>query len=294
MRRVILGKTGLETSYIGLGTSAAYEGVVCPAKLKVDDYPELLCFAYEHGITLWDTSLTYGTHRAIREALRSVQRKDVVICSKTVEVTARKVRPSVETALKEIGTDYIDIFLLQCVRNGFDLWYRSGVLEALLKMKEEGYIRAVGIASHGLGALEKSRDLDLDIILGRINCSGHLMDSRQDGLKSILAGMPAIKKISGTLLPDALFKKAAASVQPNIASETDRETALKLFQELHDLGKSIIGMKILGEGNLSDDVPSAVSYVTSLPFIDAVVAGCCSKKELLEIIEAVDSAVSYT
>ncbi|MDI6759456.1 MAG: aldo/keto reductase [Candidatus Brocadiaceae bacterium] len=294
MKRVILGKTGLETSYIGLGTSAAYEGIVCPAKLKVDDYPELLCFAYEHGVTLWDTSLTYGTHKAIREALRRVRRKDVVICSKTAEVTARKVRPSVETALKEIGTDYIDIFLLQCVRNGFDLWYRSGVLEALLKMKEEGYIRAVGIASHGLGALEKSRALDLDIILGRINCSGHSMDSRQDGLKSIFAGMPAIKKISGALLPDALFKKAAASVQPNIASETDRETALKLFQELHGLGKSIIGMKILGEGNLSDDIPSAVSYVTSLPFIDAVVVGCCSKKELLEIIEAVDSAVSYT
>lgn len=290
MKRIVLGKTGIETSYLGIGTSWAYEGVLCPAKLKIADYPELLCFAYEHGVTLWDTSLTYGTHAAIKEALKNIPRHNVAICSKSVEVSYKKMWASVEGSLRDMATDYIDIFMLHAVRNKFDPWYRSGALEALKGLKEKGYIRAIGIASHGLGALEKCIDLgEIDIILGRVNYSGHLMDSRQDDIKSVLAGMPAFKKVLMKILPERIFTKAASTVQKSIASEDDRKSALRLFQQLHESGKHIIGMKIFGEGNLAHDIQGAVSYVMSLPFVTSIIVGCCSKKELLETVGAVNS-----
>lgn len=288
MKRVVLGRTGIEVSYLGIGTSAAYDGIVCGAKLKPSDYPRLLCFAYEHGITFWDTSLTYGTHGAIREALKSIPRGKVVICSKTIESSGIRVRHDVGSALRGIDTDYIDIFLIQCLRNKFDLWYRSEALDMLCKMKEKGYIRAVGVASHGIGALESCKKVDrIDVVMGRVNYSGHLMDSRQDNIKSVLAGIPTIKKISQRLIPRSIFKDLASSVQKPVASNEDRQIALKIFQELHSLGKGIIGMKILGEGHLAGDVPHAIGFVKSLPFVTSIVLGCCSEKEIMEAVRAV-------
>ena len=292
MKRVILGRTGIETSYLSLGTSAAYDGVVCPAKLKVDDYPDLLRFGYEHGITFWDTSLTYGTHRAIREALKSIPRKDIVICSKTIYSGARDARKAVERTLQEIGIDYVDIFLMQCVRNKFEFWHKSKALETLCIMKERGYIRAVGLASHGIGALEACKNSDMiDIVMGRVNYSGRLMDSRQDDLKSILAGSQTIKKVSEKLIPNAIFKSMAASVQKAVASEEDQKTALKLFQDLHTQDKSIIGMKILGEGHLANDIDNAIRYVNSLQFITSIVMGCCSREEITDVIRVINSLI---
>lgn len=291
MRRVSLGKTGIETSYMGIGTSAAYEGAVCPAKLKASDYEYLLPYAYDKGITLWDTSMTYGTHSVVKNALKSVGRSNIAICTKTIETSYRKTVRAVEAALAELGTDYIDIFLLQCMRSRFDFTRRKGAFDAVHDMKEKGYIRGVGIASHGLGALEASvGDERLDVVLGRVNYSGHLMDSRQDDIRSLLAGIPLVKKLASTLLPSAVFKSMASSVQKDIASGQDREYAISLLEKIHNNGTGVIGMKVLGEGNLAFDVPKAVSYVQTLPFISAIVLGCCSKSEMDEAVEAFKQA----
>jgi len=286
MRKVLLADTGIEVSYVGLGTSAAYDGVVYPAKMRVDDYPELLCFGYDIGVNFWDTSLTYGTHPAIRKALGSISREKVVICSKTTEVNPDKVKKDLERTLKDLGSDYIDIFLMQCVRNKFDFKRRLKAFDVLRKCKDKGYIRAIGIASHGIGALEACIDSRyIDIIMGRVNYSGHLMDSRQDDLKSVLAGMPLVKKLSKDILPKAIFKKLASNVQKQIVSKEDHEATIDIFGKIHSHGKSIIGMKVLGEGHLVGDVPKAIGYVKALSSIDSVVVGCCSKDELMQVIK---------
>ena len=287
MMRTILGKTGIQVSRVGLGTSAAYDGAVCPAKLKVEDYPKLLRFAYEQGVIFWDTSLTYGTHAAVRAALKDVPRRNVTLCTKTTETGAAAAEKAVVRALEELGTGTIDIFMLQCVRSKSDLNRRQGALETLVRMKEKGFIRAVGVASHGLGALEGCLEHEeIDVILGRVNYSGELMDSRQDDLKSLLAGTPVVKKLAATLLPRSLFAALASGVQAEVASQEDQKTALDLFEKLNAAGKSVIGMKVLGEGRLAHDVARAVSFVASLSSIRSMVVGCCSEQELLDVIKA--------
>lgn len=91
------------------------------------------------------------------------------------------------------------------------------------------------------------------------------------------------------MVPTGVFEKAAGTVQKPVAFEEDRKTALRLFRELHEKGKAIIGMKIFGEGYLANDVMSAVRYITSLPFVTSIVVGCCSKKEILETVGAINS-----
>lgn len=294
MKTVTLGRTGLRTSYLGLGTSAAYNSPLCPAKLRVEDYPELLLFGYEKGITLWDTSLTYGTHSAIRSALQSIPRERVTIISKTVAIGGANAEADCLTALKEMGTDYVDIFLVQCLRGKMDFRLKSGALASLCRLREKGLVRAVGISSHGLGALEAAMVSDcVDIVLGRINYSGHLMDSRDEGLGSLMAGIPAVKAFTKKVLPAAVFRNLAGTVHKDRASDREREEGAKLLSSLHDGGKCVIGMKVLGEGNLAHDLAGATAYVTSLPFITAIVAGCCSIKEIVDFMEAMNASPGY-
>lgn len=288
MKEIELGRTGIRTSYAGIGTSAAYDGVVCRAKLSVDDYPDLLVHAHEHGMRLWDTSLTYGTHTAVAKALKQTGRSSVTLITKTTDTSYRQAVGAVERSLGELGTDYIDIFLLQCVRNRFDFRMRSGALKALCDMKKQGKIRAAGIASHGLGALEAALECpDIDVVMGRVNYSGHLMDSRQDDLKSVIAGIPVVKKACMKLLPRGIFAKAAESVQKPVAEDADRRHACGIFKKLHARGTAVIGIKVIGEGNLSHDVAGAIRYVKGMEYVSAMVLGCCSREEIAAALIAI-------
>ena len=288
MHHVVLGRTGIQTTYLGIGTSAAYDGVLCPAKLNVKDYPPLLEHAYQLGVRLWDTSHTYGTHEAVREALRTVPRSGVVICSKTTAVGGRGARRDVELALRQIHTDYIDVFMLQCLRSRFDYHYRRRALRALAEAKKRGLIRAVGVACHGIGALEACRDSDLvDVVLARVNLSGHMMDSRQDDWRSVVAGMPTVKKLVSTALPRDLYQRLAGTVQKPIVTADERQTALSLMGEIHRTGKAVLGMKILDEGALDKYVDAALSFAVSQPFLSAIVLGCCTPTEVTEVAETV-------
>ncbi len=281
MKQVTLGRTGIRTSYAGIGTSAAYDGVVCGAKLRVEDYPDLLVHAHTHGMRLWDTSLTYGTHPAVARAIKAVGRESVTLITKTTQTSYRSAVRDVEQSLREMATGHIDIFLLQCVRNRFDFKMRGGALKALCDLKKKGSVRAVGIASHGLGALEAALDSPgIDVVMGRVNYSGHLMDSRQDDFKSVIAGIPVIKKVSAKLLPKQVFRKAASSVQKPVAEDPDRRHACEIFRKLHARGTAVIGIKVIGEGNLSHDVAGAVRYVKGMEYISAMVLGCCSREEI--------------
>jgi aryl-alcohol dehydrogenase-like predicted oxidoreductase len=281
MKQVTLGRTGIRTSYAGMGTSAAYDGIVCGAKLRADDYPDLLAHAHEHGMRLWDTSLTYGTHAAVGKALKRTGRSSVTLITKTTDTSYRGAVKAVERSLREMATEYTDIFLLQCVRNRFDFKMRAGALKALCDLKKKGSVRAVGIASHGLGALEAALECpDIDVVMGRVNYSGHLMDSRQDDFKSVLAGIPLIKKMSVALLPKQVFKKAALSVQKPVAEDADRRHACELFKKFHARGTAVIGIKVIGEGNLSHDVAGAIRYVKGMDYISSMILGCCSREEI--------------
>ena len=72
----------------------------------------MLKSAYDKGIFFWDTADAYGTHDAIKAALKTVPREKVTILTKTDAWTADKTKEDIDRFLKELGTDYIDILLL--------------------------------------------------------------------------------------------------------------------------------------------------------------------------------------
>ncbi|MFC1813526.1 aldo/keto reductase [Thermodesulfobacteriota bacterium] len=154
MNKIIIGKTGLEVNRFGFG------GI--PIQ-RVDEKQavETVLHAVETGVDFIDTSRMYTTsERRIGLALKQTDKK-VVLASKTRSRTSDEVRKDLETSLKELQRDYIDLYQCHFVPN--DEEYRQitspgGALEGLVQAKKEGLIGHIGITSHSLDLLDKILD----------------------------------------------------------------------------------------------------------------------------------------
>ena len=108
MRKVALGNTGFKVSRLCIGTdySDIYgDSLGCSILLK----------GFRLGVNFWDTSESYGSYPAIKEALKVLSRGDVVIVSKSYCKSRDGAKKDLEDALREINTDYLDIFMLHGV-----------------------------------------------------------------------------------------------------------------------------------------------------------------------------------
>ena len=166
--RVKLGRTGLTVSTLCFGTG--YLGGSIPTGAR------LLTRAYDLGVTFWDTSDDYGTHPHVARALREVGRGGVVVTTKTYATTARGARRSVTKALRELGVEAVDIFLLHAVDSAGELEAKLPALETLGRAKQEGLVRAVGVSSHSREVLKRLLALpEVDVALVVVNQTGAWM-----------------------------------------------------------------------------------------------------------------------
>jgi predicted aldo/keto reductase-like oxidoreductase len=282
MDRATLGRTGIEVSRLGIGTGTERPAGTCAQRLMSrDELAGLLLHALDRGINHWDTALQYGTYPHIRHALRSVPRSEVVLSTKLVTIGGHDTTDGLERSLKEVGTDYFDVCLMHGVRSGREFRQRMGVLDALLRFKEQGKLRAVGFSSHGLDALRHGLGVDeIDVVWARVNHAGLNMDSSRLGLYDTLASVPWLKKVK-EMLPD----RALGLIRPrmetrNRADAESREEVRKALEALHARGKGIIGMKVMANGLLANDPEQAIRYVRGLPFLDAFIIGMLTREEI--------------
>ena len=97
---------------IGTGTYGAGHSSNQIRSLGVDGVADMFSAAYDKGIICWDTADAYGTHEAVKAALKKIPREKVTIITKTDAWTADKTKEDIDRFRKELGTDYIDILLL--------------------------------------------------------------------------------------------------------------------------------------------------------------------------------------
>ena len=113
----------------------------------------LICYGYERGINFIDTAELYETYGHIKEALKAISREKYVIASKCYAYSEETARISLEKALREIDTDYIDIFMLHEQMNELTIKGHYEAVEYFMKMKQRGVIRAFGISTHHVEAV---------------------------------------------------------------------------------------------------------------------------------------------
>lgn len=179
MRKVNLGATGLSVSRLALGTDTGIRG---------DAGVRLLRRAFELGVSFWDTDESYTTQPCIGEALKGLDRSQVVIAAKTYREDEEGARRSLERSLREMGTDYIDIFLLHAIDSVSQFERHSGALEALLEAKEEGLIKAVGLSTHSVETARMVPEVpEIEVVLAVLNrMGGRIRGGSREGMEGAL------------------------------------------------------------------------------------------------------------
>ena len=202
MNRVILGRSGLEVSRLCFGTLTVGP---LQAALAPEDAARIFAHAVSRGVDFFDTAQLYGTYEHLRLAMQHSGKYDIVVSSKTYAHTAELAETAVEEARKALNRDYIDIFMLHEQETKHTLRGHKPALERLLKYKQEGIIRAVGVSMHYVEAVREATRLGVDVIHPLMNMAGlGIVDgSREDMEDAVKAahesgiGIFAMKPLGG-------------------------------------------------------------------------------------------------
>jgi D-threo-aldose 1-dehydrogenase len=227
--KVTLGRTGIVSTKLGLGTAG------WPRRVPFEQTVDMLQAAFDAGIRHIDTAPLYHTEEIIGQALREIDvPSDVVLATKAgsyndIELgihyngyRARNIYRSVERSLKRLGVDHLPIVHIHDVRaeQMDQVFAEQGALTALLDLKDQGVIGAVGMGTLGLEPLQAAVDCgDVDVLqifhtytLLNQSAAERLFPSALEKGISILNSAPYAGYILATGAgPDARYNYAPAS-----------------------------------------------------------------------------------
>lgn len=150
MEYVTLGKTGLRVSIAGLGCGGNSRVGLGKGQTKAEAV-SLVRQALDLGVNLLDTAATYGTESLIGEAITSVPRDSVVLATKAnihragQPIPPAQVVASLDNSLRQLGTDYIDVFQLHVVPPAMYDYALHDIAPVLLREQAKGKFRHLGI-----------------------------------------------------------------------------------------------------------------------------------------------------
>ncbi|MBT9155645.1 MAG: hypothetical protein DDT37_00613 [Firmicutes bacterium] len=187
----------------------------------------LLCAAFELGVNFFDTAELYGTYPHLAAGLAEHMHK-AVIATKSYAADAAGMEQSLAQALRSLNREYIDIFLLHEQESAHTLRGHAQALEYLLRKREQGYVRAVGISTHHVAGVRAALEYkELDVIHPLINKAGiGIVDgAREDMARAIFDAAKANKGIyamkalgGGSLHKDAHAALSYVRELPGVAA----------------------------------------------------------------------------
>lgn len=246
---ILVSPLGLGTVKLGRNQGVKYpQGFELPSDQQID---QLLGLAFDLGINLIDTAPAYGlSEERLGKHLRT--RYEWVLETKvgesfedgesTFDFSSEGTRMSVERSLRRLKTDYLDLVLIHSDGKDEQILTYEGVLDTLMHMKQQGYIRAVGISSKTVEGALLAYELGCDAVMATYNpthtdelpvletaakqhkavlikkafASGHLdkiggADPVEQALSFIFAQQGVTSVVLGTLNPDHLRHNVAVA-----------------------------------------------------------------------------------
>jgi hypothetical protein len=162
----ILGKTGLKATSVGFGC-------------MITSDPSVIAKAVDLGINYFDTARSYqhGNNERMVGAALAGRRKGVFISSKSEAEDGKSALAELETSLRELRTDYVDVWFLHSKDEPESL--NEGLLQAVQAARKQGKARFVGLSTHSAEIMVPAaiRTGILDVVLITYN---HTMGSRLD------------------------------------------------------------------------------------------------------------------
>lgn len=237
-----LGKTKIKMTRIGIGTGM--RGGMRQSnhtRMGQEKFTELIHGAFERGVRWFDVADLYGTHPYLANALQGVPRKDYVVVSK--------------------------------------IWWRQGgipeqerpdpdvVVARFLKELKTDYIDLLLL--HCVVSDNWPDELDHQMeVMAKLKKKGVL---RAHGVSCHSLG--ALK----ACIDEPWVDSVHARINPYGASmDGEAEVVAPVLQKIHEAGKGIVGMKLIGEGKFRDSDEmrdNSVRYALNLGCVDTMVVG---------------------
>lgn len=239
MEYLTYGKTGLEISRLCYGA-----GRLPDTCKTIEAGARLMLKALDEGVTFWDTAEGYGTQPHLGEAVRQINRDEIVIQTKTAVKDHDSAAASINKALKELQTDYVDIMLLHAISSSDDLATREreGAFDAFREAKAEGKISFIGCSTHTYTGPVMDAVIDhpeIDVILTTANKEGKMLEG-------------------GTF-----------------------EKHLEYIERAYNLGKGISIMKVVVAGDIpEEDMPEWIAWGFDLETAHAINLGMTEDRHI--------------
>ena len=262
LQKIKLGNSGLETTLIGFGTGV--NATNRSAALTRQDHGESLAalrHAYDRGMRMYDAADAYGTHQIVAEAMKNMERDEIMLSTKMWVQRGgipEPERPDADVVVdrfrKELNTDYIDLVQIHLMtsQTWTDDWKKQ--MDILDNLKSKGIIKAHGVSVHSLDAMKTALASPwVDVIHVRINPYGISMD------------------------------------------KPEPEEVVDVINKLHATGKGVIGMKLIGAGRYgsdSDRIDNAIKFVTGLGSVDMMVVGFEHKEQIDNYLARVENVLT--
>jgi len=244
---------------VGTGVHASNRGSFL-TKQEKDKSLALLRYAYDKGFRNFDCADTYGTHWMMAEVLPKMNREDLTITSK--------------------------------------IWVRSGgipdaerpdaniVVDRFRKELKTDYIDLVQIHCMVDADWTDSQKKQMDI-MNNLKSKG-IIRAHGVSVHSLEAMKAAVKSPWVDVIHVRINPYGIAMDKP------EPEEVVKVIQELHDSGKGVIGMKVIGNGDLSDQsekIDKTLRFVLGLGTVNMMIVGFESIEQIDNYLERVEKAL---
>jgi aryl-alcohol dehydrogenase-like predicted oxidoreductase len=268
-----LGRTGLRVSVAGLGTGGFSRAGIGQSE---DHAVGIIRQALDLGVNLIDTAAVYGTEAVVGRALKNVPRDSVVVCTKASRpindpsFTVANILESLNGSLSRLGLDYVDVFQLHAVPPAAYDHVRNEIVPALLREKEKGKFRFLGITEtspndHEQVMLRKAAataDTPWDTAMFAFNLMDQVARERVFPL--------TLKNKVGTLM---MFAVRGIFARPEQLAQTMKDLVAKGLVPAELAARDAPLDFLLHPGGASSVTDAAYRYVRHEPGVDVVLFG---------------------
>jgi aryl-alcohol dehydrogenase-like predicted oxidoreductase len=262
LQKVKLGNSGLETTLLGIGTGVhagnRESSMTRKGKQKSLD---LLLHAWDKGIRFFDCADSYGTHGFVKEVLPKMNREEMTLSSK-IWVRGGGI-PEPERPDADV---VVDRFRKELGTDYLDL-------VQIHCMVEENWTET------------QKRQMD---ILENLKAKGII---RAHGVS--VHSLPAMKDALASDWVDVIHVR----INPyGIAMDKpEPEEVVEVIHQLHDAGKGVIGMKLVGNGQLRDQsekIDNSLKFVLGLESVDMMIIGFEENEQVDNYLARTENALN--
>ena len=280
MKNITLGITGITTPQNAFGALPIQ-------RISKEDAVKLLRKAFDGGMTFFDTARAYTDSEEKVGAAFEGMRDQVFIASKTHAKTGAELKEHLDTTLKLLKTDHLDLYQLHCVPQCYRPDDGTGLYEALVEAKEQGKVLHIGITAHKIGVAEEIVESGLYETL-QFPFS-YLSTDRDIALvkkcEEANMGFIAMKGLSGGLLTNAEACMAFMSQYPvlpiwGIQRESELDQWLSFFQKEAALTPEVEEFIKKDRGELLGDFCRGCGYCSPCT-VDIQINTCARMAQLI-------------